>query len=237
MTNKFLLHVDKGTIDLIQNGIKISSKNNESSEIMLKYIELLRLDGGFNGLSNRYENLALTLKDFFGKRHEENQSLNEIIDAESYHENSSFIESAYGKAYSSIEAIANRVFKSILTYSLNINKIYNYFVQEKINQIYVEYKRRLNYCGLLCLSSLLDAVLLVNVNDNAVISRVKKDIESLKGNVYDSYYPVTNNKSDNAKLYGKDIIQNLFKNHKEELSTLINHIESDRLMLDKIKYL
>ena len=29
------------------------------------------------------------------------------------------------------------------------------------------------------------------------------------------------------KLYGKDIIQNLFKNNKQELSTLVNHIENE----------
>ena len=57
---------------------------------------------------------------------------------------------------------------------------------------------------------------------NSGVSDVKKAVDTAR---------------DNLKLYGKDIIQNLFKNNKQELSTLVNHIENERLVLDKIRYM
>ena len=117
-------------------------------------------------------------------------------------------------------------------------KDFKYFSQQKINAIYVEYKRQLNIIGLLCLSSLLDAVTLANVRELSTAQLVKKNIDELTGDsLYEKFYPVTGNKVNNLKLYGKDIIQNLFKNNKQELSTLVNHIENERLVLDKIRYM
>ena len=86
--------------------------------------------------------------------------------------------------------------------------------------------------------SLLDAVTLSNAKELSTAQIVKKNIDELTGDsLYEKFYPVTGNKVNNLKLYGKDIIQNLFKNNKQELSTLVNHIESERLVLDKIRYM
>lgn len=238
ITNKFLMFIDKSAKDAVKNGIGVATANNESSVIMERYIELLELDGGFNNLSNRYENIALSLNNYFNNTGIPNSKLFDIIYKGEFYENKSYLDSTYSSTLFKLEPLLMKTFKSMLYFSLHCSKNFTYFSQQKINSLYIEYKRQLNVTGLLCLSSLLDAVIFANVNESAVVELVKSSIETLSGDsLYENFYPVTGNKIKNLKLYGKDIIQNLFKNNREELSTLINHIENERLVLDKIRYM
>ena len=205
---------------------------------MTRYIELLELDGGFNSLSNRYENIALSLNNYFISTNNQNDKISNIINNDSFYENKTLLDEAYNSVLVKLEPVLMKTFRSMLYFSLYCVKDFKYFSQQKINAIYVEYKRQLNIIGLLCLSSLLDAVTLANVRELSTAQLVKKNIDELSGDsLYEKFYPVTGNKVNNLKLYGKDIIQNLFKNNKQELSTLVNHIENERLVLDKIRYM
>lgn len=238
ITNKFLMLVDKGSADAIKNSINVASVDNESSSLISRYVELLELDGGFNRLANRYENIALSLSNYFNSINEKSDKIETIINDDSFYENKNFLDETYNSSLVKLEPVLMKTFRSMLNFSLYCIKDFKFFSQQKINAIYVEYKRQLNVIGLLCLSSLLDAVTLANVKETTTAQLVKKNIDELTGDVlYEKFYPVTGNKVNNLKLYGKDILQNLFKNYKQELSTLVNHIESERLVLDKIRYM
>ena len=238
ITNKFLMLVDKGSSDAIKHGINVASLNNESSVVMSRYIELLELDGGFNSLANRYENLALSLNNYNLVTGTSNSKVTSIINNDTFYENKDYLDETYNSALVKLEPVLMKTFRSMLYFSLYCSNDFKYFSQEKMNAIYVEYKRQLNVIGLLCLSSMLDAIILANSKDTSTSMLVKKNIDDLTGNsLYEKFYPVTGNKANNLKLYGKDIIQNLFKNNKQELSTLVNHIENERLVLDKIRYM
>lgn len=238
ITNKFLMLVDKGSSDAIKHGINVASLNNESSVVMSRYIELLELDGGFNSLANRYENLALSLNNYNLVTGTSNSKVTSIINNDTFYENKDYLDETYNSVLVKLEPVLMKTFRSMLYFSLYCSNDFKYFSQEKMNAIYVEYKRQLNVIGLLCLSSMLDAIILANSKDTSTSMLVKKNIDDLTGNtLYEKFYPVTGNKANNLKLYGKDIIQNLFKNNKQELSTLVNHIENERLVLDKIRYM
>ena len=238
ITNKFLMLVDKGSTEAIKNGISVAVINNESSTLMSRYIELLELDGGFNSLSNRYENIALSLNNYFISINSQNSKIEAIINSDTFYENKNYLDEIYNSVLVKLEPVLIKTFRSMLYFSLYCTKDFKCFSQQKINTIYVEYKRQLNVVGMLCLSSLLDAVTLATVKEVSISQLVKKNIDELTGDVlYEKFYPVTGNKVNNLKLYGKDIIQNLFKNYKQELSTLVNHVESERLVLDKIRYM
>lgn len=238
ITNKFLMLVDKSSLSNIKNGIEVANLNNDSTLIMRKYIELLALDGGFNSVANRYENLALTLKNYFSTKNVKEERIDNIINQGSYYENKQYLNDKYNEVLSQIESVLNKTFKSMLCFTLYGIKNFKYFDQNKINETYVEYKRLLNIEGLLCLSSLLDAISLSHTNDPEAYSIIKKAIDEFVGDsLYEHFYPITANKMNNIKLYSKDIIQSLFKSNKNELSTLINHIENERLVLDKIRYM
>lgn len=238
ITNKFLMLVDKGSSDAIKHGINVASLNNESSVVMSRYIELLELDGGFNSLANRYENLALSLNNYNLVTGTSNSKVTSIINNDTFYENKDYLDETYNSVLVKLEPVLMKTFRSMLYFSLYCSNDFKYFSQEKMNAIYVEYKRQLNVIGLLCLSSVLDAIILANSKDTSTSMLVKKNIDDLTGNtLYEKFYPVTGNKANNLRLYGKDIIQNLFKNNKQELSTLVNHIENERLVLDKIRYM
>lgn len=238
ITNKFLMLVDKGSSDAIKHGINVASLNNESSVVMSRYIELLELDGGFNSLANRYENLALSLNNYNLVTGTSNSKVTSIINNDTFYENKDYLDETYNSVLVKLEPVLMKTFRSMLYFSLYCSNDFKYFSQQKMNAIYVEYKRQLNVIGLLCLSSVLDAIILANSKDTSTSMLVKKNIDDLTGNtLYEKFYPVTGNKANNLKLYGKDIIQNLFKNNKQELSTLVNHIENERLVLDKIRYM
>lgn len=238
ITNKFLMLVDKGSSDAIKNGINVASLNNDSSVVMSRYIELLELDGGFNSLANRYENLALSINNYNLVTGSSNSKMSSIINNDTFYENKDYLDESYNSILVKLEPVLMKTFRSMLYFSLYCSNDFKYFSQQKMNAIYVEYKRQLNVIGLLCLSSMLDAIILANSKDSATSMLVKKNIDDLTGNtLYEKFYPVTGNKANNLKLYGKDIIQNLFKNNKQELSTLVNHIENERLVLDKIRYM
>lgn len=238
ITNKLLMLVDKGSSDAIKNGINVASLNNDSSVVMSRYIELLELDGGFNSLANRYENLALSINHYNLVTGSSNSKISSIINNDAFYENKDYLDESYNSILVKLEPVLMKTFRSMLYFSLYCSKDFKYFSQQKMNAIYVEYKRQLNVIGLLCLSSMLDAIILANSKDSTTLMLVKKNIDDLTGNtLYEKFYPVTGNKVNNLKLYGKDIIQNLFKNNKQELSTLVNHIENERLVLDKIRYM
>ena len=149
-----------------------------------------------------------------------------------------YLDKQYNSILLKLEPVLMKTFRSMLYFTLYGSKEFAFFLQDKINAIYVEYKRQLNVVGLLTLSSLLDAVTLAKIKDDKASYLVMKNIDDFSGDsLYESFYPMTGNKVNNSKLYGKDIIQTLFKNNKEDLSTLINHIESERLVLDKIRYM
>lgn len=238
LTNKLMSLIDRSSIENIKNGINIASTNNESSIVMNRYIELLELDGGFNSVSNRYENIALSLENYYKLTNTKNDKINKIINEDSFYENKEYLDETYRKVVSKLDHIFTKTFKTMLYFSLYGTKDFKYFSQPKINTIYVEYKRQLNVFGLLCLSSVLDGVILANTNKESVVKLINQNIDSLSGDsIYEKFYPNTGNKVHNTRLYGRDIIQNLFKNYKQELSTLINHIENERLVLDKIRYI
>ena len=53
---------------------------------------------------------------------------------------------------------------------------------------------------------------------------------------YDDFYPLSANKNKNFKIYGKELLRNLLEEHFEVLTSVINHIEKDRLFIDTIRH-
>ena len=79
--------------------------------------------------------------------------------------------------------------------------------------------------------------MIINVKDNKALDVILQNLSVNKGVIYyDDYYPLTANKNKNNKMYGRDIIRNLIENHFDVLSGVINHIEKDRLFIDKIRF-
>lgn len=241
IANRFLILCDKNDFEYIKNALSISKKTNKTSILIARYIELLQLDGGFNRLSIRYESLALVLRYYYSKGDAELlEKIESIISQGTFLENKDLLDNLYNKELLNIEPILVKTFNSLLHYSLYGVNYFNEFSQDKINVIYTEYKKNLNIGGLLCLSALLDGIMLIYVTDNSQLDIIKNNIDSTLTNnqLFDDYYPITANKNGDAKLYGKDIIQNLFEEkYLMELRTILNHIEKDRLALDKIRFI
>ena len=235
IANKFIVLADRNMVDAIKCGIESANIKNESSTVITKYIELLELDSDFNSVSNRYENIVYTLKNYYKAINKNDSTLNKILENENYYSVKNTLDRLYNEELSKFEPILSKTFNSILYYSLYEFK-FDLFSIQKINSLYVEFKRRLNYQGMLCLGTLLDGIMLYHIDNKNEISVIVNNIELVKEkSFYGKYYPYAENLSKNPKLQGRTLIQNLFKNHNSDIYTIINHIETERLVIDKVK--
>lgn len=237
VTNRYLLLCDKNDINYIKNALSVTKEKNETRTLIENYISLLQLDGGFNMLSTRYENLALVLRYYYNHvSGSSNEAIERIIDQEEFYENKDYLDKIYNNELLKMGPLMLKTFKSLLYYSLYCAKTFDSLIDKKIKELYVDYKKTLYVNGLLCLSSLLDALMLINLKDKTQIIDIMENINTNSNLInYDSYYPLTANKSNNYKMYGKDIIDNLITNHFPEVSAIINYSEKERLFIDKIR--
>ena len=238
LTNKFLILCEKSDAEYIKNALSVAAVSNETSILMENYIELLQVDGGFNSLATRYENIALALDYYYNVIGTGNTKIKDIIAKDSFLAFKDYLDSTYNTVMISLEPLIMKSFRTMLYYSMYCKDKVSLFDMNKIYYIYSEYKRTLNVNGLLCLVSLMDSMMCIYVNDSASLDAIKANINESAGlKAYDSYYPLSSNKDKDPKKYGKDLINNLLKNKKTELTTIINHIEKERLCLDKIRYI
>lgn len=238
IANKYLMLCDKNDINYISNALAVANAKNDTSTLVENYIGLLQLDGGFNMLSTRYEDITLVLRYYFKHKNGKfDTEIERIISQEEFYDKRDYLDQVYNRELLSLEPTLTKVFRSLMFYSLYCSKNYDLLVESKIKELYAEYKRTLNFEGLMCLSSLLDALVLINVNDKKAINDIMDNISSNKGVLcYDEYFPLTANMKSSNRMYGRDLIQNLIDNHFKVLSTIINYIEKDRLFIDKIRY-
>lgn len=246
LTNKFLIFTSSNIVDNLVKAISKTNITNESTVLISHYIKILDQNSAFNNLSNRYESIALILKQYYHMNADYNADINEIIRKETFYESRVYLDATYYSLQKDLEFIFSRVFKSLLYYSLYADNKLNYFVQHKINKLYVEYKQSLNIPGLLCLAALLDGLMLFYIDDNKVKQLIYDNIELKDFKINDNmkniihtilpkYFPKTTNFLTSKYLYGKDLILNLLNNNKSSLYTIVNHIERERLMINKIK--
>ena len=238
VTNKFLILCEKGDAEYIKNALTIAALSNETSTLMTNYIELLQIDGGFNSLSTRYENIGYALNYYYNVIGTGNVKIKEIIDKENYLAFKDYLDSTYNSVLVNLEPLLMKSFRTMLYYSMYCKDKVALFEMKKIYFIYSEYKRTLNVTGLLCLTSLLDAIMCTYITDKSALDAINMNInDNAKLKEYDLYYPISNNKGKNLKGYGKDLLTNLIKRKKNELTTIVNHIEKERLTFDKIRYI
>ena len=238
IANKYLVLCDKNDINYIQNALSVANVKNSTSELVEGYISLLQLDGGFNMLSTRYEDIALVLRYYYkNKNNEYNSQIENIISQGEFYENRDLLDQLYNRELLSIQPILTKTFRSLIYYLLYCAKKYDLLQEKKLKELYAEYKKTLNFKGLICMSTLLDALVFINVPDKKALNDVMNNITS-NSNMpsYDDYYPLTANMKANYRLYGRDLIQNLMDHHFDLLSTIINFVEKDRLYIDKIRY-
>lgn len=238
IVNKYLLLCDKTDVEYLKNAISIASVKNNTSILIENYISLLQLDGGFNMPSTRYENIALVLRGYYRNiDSSELDDIEDIIENEEILENKDLLDQLYSKELLNIEPILTKTFKSLLCYSLYCSKNYTLLNENKIKELYTEYKKNLNVNGLLCLCSLLDALMLINVQEKDALKNIMDNLNIDDGIIYyDDFYPLSANKNKNFKIYGKELLRNLLEEHFEVLTSVINHIEKDRLFIDTIRH-
>lgn len=238
VANKFLILCEKSDAEYIKNALSVAAVSNKISILMENYIELLQVDGGFNSLATRYENIAYALDYYYNVIGTGNTKIKDIIEKDNFLAFSDYLDSTYNTVMVSLEPLLMKAFRTMLYYSMYCKDKVALFDMSKIYYIYAEYKRTLNVNGLLCLVSLMDSLMCIYVTDSSALDAINTNInESVGLKEYDSYYPLSSNKDKNTKKYGKDLISNLLKNKKAELTTIINHIEKERLSLDKIRYI
>ena len=235
MANKLLIYANKTNSEFIKEGVNKAKTNNDCSTIIMKHIDLLELDSGFNYTSNRYENIALTLKDYYESVGEKTNEIDKIIYNDLFLQSKSFLESKYKEAIDEMEPLLTGLFNMMLCFSLYCSN-FKLLSQSKINVLYIEYKRLLNFDGLFTLFTLLCAIVLLYSKDNLAIDLVTQNIKMINNSFDDSDVYFGNIKASiaNPTTYGRNMILNLYKNHNEVYSTIINHIEAERLVIDKI---
>jgi hypothetical protein len=138
-----------------------------------------------------------------------------------------------------MQPVLDKCFKSLLYYFVYGKDCVTQVVEEKVKMLFVEYKKRLNSRGLLCLSALLDGLMLISIKEKAKAKTVCDGILS-HGSLCKEfdYYPMSANSKSNYVLYGKEIVENLYaKDNLPILKNVIMHIESKRLMLDTFRRL
>lgn len=239
LANKYLVFCTKADCETIKTSIEISAVTNKTAELFEGYYHLLQIDSGYNDVSTRYESIALTLRSYFTNDKDALDNINRIINQESYLDNRVSLDAMYNRALSDIQPVLDKCFNSLLYYFVYGKDCVSQVVEEKVKLLFVEYKKRLNTRGLLCLAALLDGLMLINIKEKSKAKTVCDSILSY-GNICTDfdYYPLSANSKNNYVLYGKEIVENLYAD--ENLVTLKNvimHIESKRLMLDTFRRL
>jgi len=237
LANKYLVFCTKSDCEIIKKALEIASADNKTAELFKGYYYLLQLDSGYNDISTRYESIALTLRSYFNDNKAELEKINRIIDQEAYLENQVTLNATYNRALSNIQPVLDKCFNSLLYYFVYGKGCITQIVEDKVKWLFVEYKKRLNVRGLMCLAALLDGLMLVNIKE---ADKAKTVCESIlaSGNLYTDfeYYPISANNKKNYILYGKEILENLYCNDNLPiLKNVIMHIESKRLTLEAFK--
>jgi hypothetical protein len=239
LANKYLVFCTKADCEGIRTALDLAAVSNKTSELFEGYYHLLQLDSGYNDVSTRYESIALTLRNYYAKDKTSLDSVNRIIEQESYLENQVHLDAMYNRALADLQPVLDKCFKSLLYYFVYGKDCVTQVVAEKVKWLFVEYKKCLNARGLLCLAALLDGLMLVSIKDKAKAKTVCESMISC-GRLCDSfeYYPMSASSKSNLVLYGKEIIENLYAaNNLPVLRNVIMHVESSRLMLDAFRTL
>ena len=239
LANKYLVFCTKSDCESIKKALEIAAVNNKTAELLEGYYHLLQLDSGYNDISTRYESIALTLRGYFVGNKAELDRVNRIIDQETYLDNQVSLDAMYNRALSDIQPVLDKCFNSLLYYFVYGKGCVTQVVEDKVKWLFVEYKKRLNVRGLLCLAALLDGLMLVNIKEKDKAKTVCESILASGSLCADfEYYPISANSKKNYVLYGKEIIENLYSSDNLPiLKNVIMHIESKRLTLDAFKSL
>lgn len=237
LANKYVVFCTKADCDGIKNALSIANASNKTADMFDGYYKLLQLDSGYNNVSTRYESIALTLRDYFARNNMSMETLGKVISDETYLENASSLDALYNRALSDIRPVLDKCFDSLLFYFIYGKDCIEQVQEDKVKWLFVEYKKRLNVRGLLCLSALLDGLLLIKIKEKANAKNVCDSILS-RGNLCKDfeYYPITQNSNGNYGLYGREIIANLYRRENlPVLKNVIMHVESRRLTLDAFR--
>lgn len=238
VANKYLMFCLKSDYEYIKQAIMVEKTKNDTADLFVGYSELLQLDSGYNNLSTRYEDLALNLRDFYYNTNNERylNQISNIINQEEYLENKDLLENLYNHSVLSLEPIINKSFQSLLLYYINGKDLISEINSENVLKLYVELKKRLDVRSLQCLTALVDGLMLTHLTDKDILKRVRDNsTKNIKEHNYFDYYPITINRNSNYSLYGKDILENLKQpDNIEYLKMVVMHIESERLLLDKL---
>lgn len=239
LANKYLVFCTKSDCESIKKALEIAAVNNKTAELLEGYYHLLQLDSGYNDISTRYESIALTLRGYFVGNKAELDRVSRIIDQETYLDNQVSLDAMYNRALSDIQPVLDKCFNSLLYYFVYGKGCVTQVVEDKVKWLFVEYKKRLNVRGLLCLAALLDGLMLVNIKEKDKAKTVCESILASGSLCADfEYYPISANSKKNYVLYGKEIIENLYSSDNLPiLKNVIMHIESKRLTLDAFKSL
>ncbi len=237
--NKYLVFCTKADCESIKKALEISGAKNKTAELFEGYYHLLQVDSGYNDISTRYENIAITLRDYFVDSCPEKERINHIIHQESYLDNKSTLDAMYNKVLSEAQPVLDKCFNSLLHYFVYGSSCVTQVVESKVKQLFVEYKKSVNIRGLLCLAALLDGLMLINIKDKDKAKTICESILSYNNLCDDfEYYPISANSKKNYVLYGKEILENLYD--VENLSILRNvimHVEKSRQTLDLFRRL
>ena len=239
LANKYLVFCTKSDCESIKKALEIAAVDNKTAELLEGYYHLLQLDSGYNDISTRYESIALTLRGYFTNNKAELDRVNHIIDQETYLDNQVSLDAMYNRALSDIQPVLDKCFNSLLYYFVYGKGCVTQVVEDKVKWLFVEYKKRLNVRGLLCLAALLDGLMLVSIKEKDKAKTVCESILASGSLCADfEYYPISANSKKNYVLYGKEIIENLSSgDNLPILKNVIMHIESKRLTLDAFKSL
>ena len=239
LANKYLVFCTKSDCESIKKALEIAAVDNKTAELLEGYYHLLQLDSGYNDISTRYESIALTLRGYFTNNKAELDRVNHIIDQETYLDNQVSLDAMYNRALSDIQPVLDKCFNSLLYYFVYGKGCVTQVVEDKVKWLFVEYKKRLNVRGLLCLAALLDGLMLVSIKEKDKAKTVCESILASGSLCADfEYYPISANSKKNYVLYGKEIIENLYSgDNLPILKNVIMHIESKRLTLDAFKSL
>lgn len=239
LANKYLVFCTKSDCEIIKTAIDIAGVSNKTAELFEGYYYLLQLDSGYNDVSTRYESIALTLRSFYSKDQTSLDKINNIIQQESFLHNRVSLDAMYNKALTDIQPVLDKCFKSLLYYFVYGRDCVNQVVEEKVKWLFIEYKKTLNVRGLLCLAAVLDGLMLINVREREKAKSICDNILTYGNLCKDfDYYPLSANSKSNYVLYGKEIIENLYKDDNiYVLRNVIIHIEKNRLTLDVFRKL
>ncbi len=217
----------------IRKAAKLVTEANETHKLFLIFHEVYASNDCFNIKALKYENIAVVLNFFFKDYYPKDKDANkiaEILRNNSYVNNREFINNVYLRIQSGYSKFLNYTMNTLINYR-NTNCDYiNY--QKLINQ-YAQYRKNLNIKELKVLDVILNVLILLNETNPKYIGAVFQNFAQIdvlyrgKISVEALYY-------DNRLKIGNQLLRNLLKYEINTVKKVVNQIENERLVFDKI---